>query len=105
MELTESLALSLYELSDKYCQKELTALCEEFLSKHLTLDNLLSMIDFAEKFGTAKLKEAILEFIAENVQEIQKSQADFLIPCSYLLEVASNFQKKLKAMELMKSEG
>jgi len=31
------------------------------------------MINFTEKFGTAKLKEAILEFIARNLEGIKEN--------------------------------
>ena len=98
VELTEQLAIDLYEVSDKYLQKDLAALCEDFLSKNLTLGNFLSMIDFAEKFGILSLKQAILRFIANNLQKIKQSQSEFLIPYPYLLEVASNFQEKLESM-------
>jgi len=99
VEFTESLAMDLYEISDKYLQSELADACEEYLSKHLKLDNLGAMIEFTEKFGTDLLRDAIVEFIGKNLQEIRKNHVDYVIPSIYLLDMASKFQEKLQVTE------
>jgi len=96
VELSEPLAMELYELSDKYLQTELAELCEEFLSINLRLDNLSVMVNFAEKFETPALKEAILEFMARNLEEIQKDQSDYAIPPPYIWEMGSKLKQKLE---------
>ena len=94
MELTEPLALELYEIADKYMQNELAGLCEEFLSKNLRLDNFISMIDFVEKFEAVFVKDAIIEFIIRNLQEIKANQTTYKVPDAYLWEVISRISHK-----------
>jgi len=52
--MTESLALDLYILADKYMQKELVAICEEFIAENFSLGTLEAMIYLPEHFGSAK---------------------------------------------------
>ncbi len=96
VELTEPLALDLYEVAKKYKQIELAKICEEFLSRNLRLDNFVAMIDFVEKSGAGSLKNAILAFMIKNIQEIQEKQRDYKIPKSYLWEVASRVRETFK---------
>jgi len=94
VELTEKIALELFEVADKYMQNELAGLCEEFLSKNLRFDNLVFMIEFADKFEAIFVKDAIIEFIIRNLEEIKSNQAKYKVPDSYLWEVISRVSKK-----------
>ena len=97
IELTESVALELYEAADKYMQNDLLKLCEEFLCKNLRLDNFTSMIDFVEKFEMQFLRDSIYEFIIHNLQEIKEKQTEYKVPDAYLWEVLSRIsQRSLK---------
>ncbi len=87
MELTETTALELYEVADKYMQNNLLRLCEEYLCRNLGLDNLASMIEFTEKFEVTGLKETIFEFIIKNLMEIKEKYTEYKIPEAYLWEV------------------
>jgi len=96
IELTETLALDLYVLADKYMQSELLKLCETFLVKNVRLDNLVRLCYLAEKFGVDSLKHEILEFIMQNIQEIRQNQSDYPIPPSYIWEAAFQSQQKFQ---------
>lgn len=74
MKLTVPLAADLYEISDKYLQSEMAGLCEDFLSNNLRLDNFNVMIGLTEKLGPSLLKDAIVDFITNNVEEIRRAQ-------------------------------
>jgi len=91
--LTEALALDLYALSSEYSQSELMKICENSLGKNVRLDNLVTLIDFAKKFGAESLKDSILEFMMKNLEEIKQSEIQSLIAPSYIWEVASRFKK------------
>ncbi len=76
-------------------QTEFASLCEEYLANHLKLDNVMNMIDFIEKSGASMLKESLLEFITDNFQKIKDNQTYYLIPYSYIWDVAARLQKKV----------
>jgi len=94
VELTETLALELYEVADKYMQNDLLKLCEEFLSKNIRLDNFTMMIDFVEKFEVQCLRDSIYEFIILNLQEIKEKHTEYKVPDVYLWEVLSRISQK-----------
>lgn len=97
VELTETIALELYEVADKYRQNDLLRLCEEYLCRNLGLDKLASMIEFVEKFEVAGLKDTIFEFIIKNLMEIKEKYTEYKIPEAYLWEVLVRIsQKSLK---------
>jgi len=96
VELNEPLALDLYEIAEKYGQKELVSICEEFLSENLRLDNLQVMIDFIEKVGAELFKNSVLQWMTWNIQDIKEKQEEYKIPQSYLWEIASRILKNSK---------
>ncbi len=88
IELTEPLASDLYGIADEYMQTELMEICETFLCKNITLENLMGMVDLVQKFGGKSLKNSILELIAKNLEILMENQTYYLLPCSFLWEVA-----------------
>ena len=94
VELTEKLALDLYQLADKYMQSDLLGLCEQYLCKNIRLDSFISMIEFVERFDVGPVRDAILEFIIENIATIKGNQAEYKVPEIYLWEVAFRVSQK-----------
>ncbi len=70
VELTESLAFDLYELGDKYLQKDIMEICEEFLINNINLENLERMEEFARKFKIDELEKEVKGFIKFHQEEI-----------------------------------
>ncbi len=96
IELTVPLALDLFAVADKYLQAELMSVCEKYLSRNITLENLLTLIDVVEKFGAETLKSSILKFIRNNFQALEENQTYYLLPCTYIWKVASQLRDKLR---------
>ena len=70
VDFTEALAKDLYVLSDKYMQKDLADLCEDFLAFNLHLESVKEMADFAEMYGAELLRKAVSEFAENHSEEL-----------------------------------
>ena len=103
VELTEKLALDLYELADEYVENGLMKLCEEFLCKNLTSENLFLMIEFVEKFEAEALRESVLKFVIQDHEEIKKNFGEDQGPDFYLWEAISKMSTICKGLTSGKS--
>jgi len=63
VKLTENLAVDLYELGDKYLQKDIMEIYEELLVNNINLENLERIKEFARKFEIDGLEKEIKGFI------------------------------------------
>lgn len=61
-----SLAIDLLGLGEKYFVQPLKELCEDFLTKVLTKQNVTELTNVAECFEAPNLKKAIQKFIKRN---------------------------------------
>ncbi len=96
IQLTVPLALDLYGVSDEYMQAELIDMCGRFLSKNITIDNLMAIIDVVQKFGVDSLKSSILEFIVKNFQRLFENEIYNSLPPIYIWEIAAQLLKVQK---------
>ena len=67
-----------------------------FYTSNLRLDNFVTVIDFVEKAGAEMLKNAVLEFMMKNLKDIKEKHEEYIIPQSYLWEIASRLVKNSK---------
>ncbi|XP_057318314.1 speckle-type POZ protein B-like [Microplitis mediator] len=63
----------LLELADKYQLLELKRLCEESLSKSVSIDNAIQLMILADLHNADKLLEFIFEFIIRNFKDVVKT--------------------------------
>lgn len=68
--LTEDTAQSLFVLADKYDIEDLKESCVRYLLSTVRVDNAINLMAWAHLHSVDKLKEATLDFSAENGQEI-----------------------------------
>ena len=61
--------MDLYVLADKYMQKELADLCEDFLTNNVGLNNFEKMNEFAEMYDAELLTKTISELVERNPLE------------------------------------
>lgn len=71
-ELTESVAVELLKVADKYAVSGLRDLSEQFLVDKLGVDNVVDLTNLADVCGANRLFEAGLSFMAENFEEVFK---------------------------------
>lgn len=62
--LTTKLALDVFRLSDKYGFKELSDVCEKFLSESLTLDTIIDVVNLIAEHDVEGLKKPAENFIS-----------------------------------------
>ena len=61
---------TLLAAAEMYDLPGLKTLCEDALSRHMNIDNVLDMLLFADLHKAANVKALALKFIVENAQEI-----------------------------------
>ena len=72
VELYESLAKDLLEISDKYSLSDLKTICEEYLVPRIKLENFVEMSRAAEMFDAQVLKDAVVEFATKNIKSLEQ---------------------------------
>jgi len=83
--LTQTLALDLVVLADMYFLAKLKADCENYLSKNLSVESFLSVLNVAEMADSSILKKRVVKFFVENLEkvneevDIQKIPSEFFI--------------------------
>jgi len=97
VELTTPLALDLYAVAHEYMQTELVGLCEKYLARHITLENLMTIIDIIQKFEANSLRTSVVDWIKNNFEVLKESHICDLLPCSYTLEVISKLRSQLQS--------
>lgn len=65
-----TLAFGLYDIAHEYDVQRLQVLCEEFLQDTLTLDNVVPILELADRHNSAHLKRKCIDFIDEHFDEI-----------------------------------
>ena len=70
VEKLESIAIALAVAADKYDLDSLKVMCEIHLSKNLTKDNVVDILQFAVEYRAAALKNNALEFINANATDL-----------------------------------
>ena len=71
--MTEEVAIKLLDICDKYLLSELKALCEDFLSRRITLVNYVNLSNLSEQFEANVLKNAVIKFVRQNLKKIKTS--------------------------------
>jgi len=65
---------SLLEAADMYNIGELRALCEKSICENMTVDNVSSMLMFAQTRCSVKIKSKCVEFITKNVRAVTNTE-------------------------------
>ena len=95
IELNEKLALDLFKLCDKYSLADLKGICEKFLSKCITLDNFVEVINVAEKFGGSELQDKAIEYGIEHLEVLEEKGSLYEISSRMLVKLACRTKKKV----------
>jgi len=94
LELSESLAFDLLELTNKYAYSDLRDLCVEFLSKYLTLDNLIAIANLSETLELPTLQKATSNFAMLNYDYLEKEQLLYDLPKPILVELLQKMKRR-----------
>jgi len=70
--LTEPLALELVVLSAMYFLEKMKVDCEDYLSKNLSVENFLSVLNVAEAADSKRLKKKVVSFLVGNIQKVKE---------------------------------
>jgi len=94
VELYESLAKDLLEISDKYSLSDLKTICEEYLVPRIKLENFVEMSRAAEMFDAQVLKDAVVEFATKNIKSLEQRSDYIEISKSMLWNIILKFGLK-----------
>ena len=64
----------LFKLSHEYMLEKLKNDCEQVLINQIKLENVISIVQFAEKYEPEKLRKAGLAFIVNNLKDVILTQ-------------------------------
>jgi len=84
--LTETLALDLVVLADMYFLEKLKADCEDYLSKNLSVESFLRVMNVAETADSKKLKDRVMSFLVGNIEKIMTEVDVEKIPTEILMK-------------------
>jgi len=59
--------IKLFNIADKYLQNDLTERCMDFLKYNIILDNVYTILDFAQKEDISPLKAWCMQFLRNNL--------------------------------------
>ncbi len=76
VELDATLAKDLLTQADKYSVPELKGRCEQFLMNNIEPDNYVLLANLSELLEANKLRDAVRDYIAKNVN-VLKTRKDF----------------------------
>jgi len=96
LDFTEDLALDLLVLSNKWLFKELEEDCEEFLADTMTLENAIDRAELANKFEAGILTNAVIEFIIQNLDELEKKGDLHEMPPAVNVKVMVELKKRVE---------
>ena len=99
LDLTGELALDLLTLSNKWLFKELEEECEDFLAETLTLENAVERAELANKLEGNRLTNAIIEFIIENLSELEKRGDLLEMPPAINVKVMVEFKRRAETKD------
>ena len=97
VKLNNEVVFELLNLTDQYEITDLKNLCEDFISKNVTITNLSEVAQAAEKFKSTLLKESVLTFITNNVSIIEENRDSLNLPEKYFWDVIFKLGKKLSS--------
>jgi len=72
-EIEDDILEDLFKLANEYNMKKLSTDCQKKLIKKITIENAISYVLFAEKYGAEKLRKACLFFIIKNCEQVFKT--------------------------------
>ena len=81
------IAWELFEEADNYYLPQLKKICEDFLISHITSENVLETIHFAERHDADRLRNAALGYMIKNYENVFKSEGYMQLKQSTLLEI------------------
>ena len=81
------IAKDLFMLAHEYLLDDLKNDCQRVLIQELKVDNVLTNIQFAEKYDAQKLRKACLHFIVNNLHEVFITQDIKILDKRTLLEI------------------
>lgn len=72
--LTEEFALELFVLANQWRFEGLETYCEEYLTNHLTLGNIVDVCEVVEILDLKRLKANVIEFVSNNLKEMKENE-------------------------------
>jgi hypothetical protein len=73
----EAHALDLLAMADQYDVPALLSVCEAYLSSHLTVQNMVHVVEAADLHNAPALKIKALEFVAQHASALTQKDAYF----------------------------
>lgn len=101
--LTESSALELLQIADKYSLSILAESAEDFLIENLNSNNIIKLLEVAETIERPKLKTAVLSFVEKNIGTLTEKGALLGMPKCILIELLerAKFEEEDSPVSLM----
>jgi len=99
VDLAEELALNLFVLCKKWEFKELEEECEEFLVDTLEVRNALERAQLANELKAKKLISSLIEFIIDNMNELEKVGDLSQIPPEINVKVMFELKKRVELIK------
>ena len=94
IELEENLAMDLLVVATDYSISGLRSRCEEFLSSHLSIDNLVAVANLSDMVQSVLLKESVIRFLKANVHTFNEREDLFDIPRDIMFSCVFDFAKR-----------
>ncbi|XP_051161490.1 speckle-type POZ protein B-like [Leptopilina boulardi] len=85
----KTLALGLYELSNKYYISELRIICEQYLQENLSVENVITILEHAELYESTNLKKECIKYIDENFEKVKETENLQKLGTKLLVELCS----------------
>ena len=89
-----SVELDVLKAADKYDINNLKEMCEERISKKLSIENCFEILQAAQQFNADKLKDKAIEFIAKNA-DVLIEKPEFELLKTMHAEVASDIVREM----------
>lgn len=67
-DLTEEIALNLYEVGEKYAMYGLMKICSNFLTQNMKKDNFLNILSLADTHSDERLMGVVVDFVTKHVE-------------------------------------
>ncbi|XP_051173139.1 speckle-type POZ protein-like [Leptopilina boulardi] len=75
IENLKNVVFGLYELADKYDITKLRLICEEFFERCLSIDNVIGILEHADRHNSQDLKNECIVFIDRNFDKVGNTDA------------------------------
>ena len=94
VKLNDDLAFDLLELSDKWMFKSLKEKCEKFLSKNLSIENIVDALIIGDRLELATLNKAATKFILKNIGKLKEKGTLSNLPSRIFINIIELLGKK-----------